>query len=135
MKNKTLRKGFTLIEVVIVLAIAALIMVVVFLAVQGAQRSQRDQTRKDVANQVLAGLNSYRGNNNGNGTTNASSLASYINWSSAAKNVNGVTITLETGTSVGSCSSTTGSVAITSNAPDTVKACLESDANGYTVNN
>lgn len=49
------KKGFTLIEVVIVLAIAALILVIVFLAVGGAQRSQRDQASKDAAGKVLAG--------------------------------------------------------------------------------
>ena len=48
--TKQKQEGFTIIEVVLVLAIAALIMVVVFLAVQGAQRNQRDQARKDAAN-------------------------------------------------------------------------------------
>ena len=38
--------GFTLIEIVLVLAIAGLLLIVVFLAVSGAQRSRRDYQRK-----------------------------------------------------------------------------------------
>lgn len=64
-KNNSIKKGFTLIEIVIVLAIAALIMVIVFLAVQGAQRGQRDQARKDYANQGLAKIQEFAGNNGG----------------------------------------------------------------------
>lgn len=57
--------GFTLIEIVIVLAIAALIMVIVFLAVAGAQRSQRDNTNKAAAGQALAQAEQYLANSNG----------------------------------------------------------------------
>ena len=46
--------GFTLIELVLVLAIAGLILVIVFLAVAGAQRSRRDTGRKDVVNRTVA---------------------------------------------------------------------------------
>ena len=69
MTDKKMKKGFTLIEIVIVLAIAALIMVVVFLAVQGAQRGQRDQARKDYASQGLAKIQEFAGNNGGNAST------------------------------------------------------------------
>ncbi len=59
------KKGFTLIEVVIVLAIAALIMVIVFLAVAGAQRARRDTVTKDAAARVIAAMEQYAGNNSG----------------------------------------------------------------------
>lgn len=59
------RKGFTLIEIVIVLAIAALIMVIVFVAVQGANRARRDTSRKNDANTVLAQAEQWASNNNG----------------------------------------------------------------------
>ena len=59
------KSGFTLIEIVIVLAIAALIMVIVFVAVQGAQRSRRDTTRKSDAARVLASLTQCAGDSNG----------------------------------------------------------------------
>jgi prepilin-type N-terminal cleavage/methylation domain-containing protein len=59
-------KGFTLIEIVLVLAIAGLLLVIVFLAVQGAQRSRRDTQRKNDASRMLAAVESCAGNNNGN---------------------------------------------------------------------
>jgi len=98
MPNKTLKKGFTLIEIVIVLAIAALIMVVVFLAVQGAQRGQRDQFRKDTANRILSSAQAYRGNNSGSAPANAAALASYVNatvGTTTTITANGVTVTLD----------------------------------------
>lgn len=57
--------GFTLIEIVIVLAIAALIMVIVFLAVAGAQRAQRDNTNKAAAGQALSQAEQFLANNSG----------------------------------------------------------------------
>jgi hypothetical protein cdiviTM7_02704 len=55
-KNQNLtKKGFTIIEVVLVLAIAGLIFLMVFLALPALQRSQRDAQRKqDVAMVVTA---------------------------------------------------------------------------------
>lgn len=41
------RTGFTIIEVVLVLAIAGLIFLMIFIALPSLQRSQRDQTRKN----------------------------------------------------------------------------------------
>ena len=61
-------KGFTLIEVVLVMAIAGLILVIVFLAVQGAQRSRRDNARKHDAARMLAAVESCAGNQNGSYT-------------------------------------------------------------------
>jgi len=61
-KNK---KGFTLIELVIVLAIAALILVGVLLAVQGAQRSRRDTQRKNDAGTIGTYLEQAASNHNG----------------------------------------------------------------------
>ena len=90
--NKTkLRKGFTLIEVVIVLAIAALIMVGVFIAVQGAQRAQRDNARKNLVNQVSAAAQAYAGNHNGDQAPNAKALEGYV----ASTSVQGINIELK----------------------------------------
>ena len=58
-------KGFTLIEIVLVLAIAGLLLVIVFLAVQGAQRSRRDTQRKQDAARALASVESCSSNNAG----------------------------------------------------------------------
>jgi prepilin-type N-terminal cleavage/methylation domain-containing protein len=58
-------KGFTLIEIVLVLAIAGLLLVIVFLAVQGAQRSRRDQQRKTDAATALAAMESCASSHDG----------------------------------------------------------------------
>ncbi|HUC86900.1 MAG TPA: prepilin-type N-terminal cleavage/methylation domain-containing protein [Candidatus Saccharimonadales bacterium] len=59
-------KGFTLIELVIVLAIAALILAAILLAVTGAQKSRRDSQRKTDLGQISAELEQYGSNNSGN---------------------------------------------------------------------
>lgn len=77
------KEGFTLIEIVIVLAIAALIMVIVFVAVQGAQRSRRDTQRKKALDSIVGQLENYSANNNGKYPNNNSqwnnSSNSFIN--------------------------------------------------------
>ncbi len=57
--------GFTIIEVMIVLAIAALILLIVFLAVPALQRSQRNTSRKSDAGRVSSAINDFVSNNNG----------------------------------------------------------------------
>lgn len=61
-KNET---GFSIIEVLIVLAIAGLIMVVVFLAVPALQRNARNNALSTNANNIYAGASNYLSNNNG----------------------------------------------------------------------
>jgi prepilin-type N-terminal cleavage/methylation domain-containing protein len=58
-------KGFTIIEVVLVLAIAALIFLMVFIALPALQSSQRDTARKNDVSIVSAAVNSWSGNNRG----------------------------------------------------------------------
>lgn len=69
------KKGFTLIEIVIALAIAALIIVIVLLAVQGAQRSQRNDGRRAAVNKTRAAITDARGNNGGADPTAAQVVA------------------------------------------------------------
>lgn len=78
-KKLTNNRGFTLIEVVIVLAIAALIILVVLQAVSAAQRSSRDNTRKQEAGQVAAMLEQYASNNRGRYPSSLSGLSDYDN--------------------------------------------------------
>jgi prepilin-type N-terminal cleavage/methylation domain-containing protein len=59
------QKGFTIIEVMIVLAIAGLILVVVLVAIPQLQASQRDSARRDVTNRFIAEAANYSTNNNG----------------------------------------------------------------------
>lgn len=58
-------KGFTIIEVVLVLAIAGLIFLMVFIAWPALQRSQRDTQRRDDASTFVTQLQSYATNNRG----------------------------------------------------------------------
>jgi prepilin-type N-terminal cleavage/methylation domain-containing protein len=57
--------GFTLIEIVLVLAVAGLVLVAVFLAAQGAQKSRRDYQRKDDLARTLAAATSWTANHRG----------------------------------------------------------------------
>ena len=129
--NNVIKKGFTLIEVVIVLAIAALIMVVVFLAVTGAQRAQRDQARKDYANAGLAKLVEYGGNNGGSSL--AITNTEFDNYMGSRK-INGqapiITAAAATGTPCATTNSTTALVWVVggSNGGESVSVCLESNS-------
>lgn len=64
-KLKKQANGFTIIEVMIVLAIAALILVVVLIAVPQLQRNQRNSARRDISGRIKAELDNFAGNNNG----------------------------------------------------------------------
>ena len=58
-------KGFTIIEVVLVLAIAGLIFMMVFIALPSLQRSQRDTQRKNDVSRLETAISSYTSNNRG----------------------------------------------------------------------
>ncbi|CAN5386517.1 hypothetical protein BH09PAT4_BH09PAT4_08280 [soil metagenome] len=58
-------EGFTIIEVMIVLAIAGLIMLIVFLAVPALQRNSRNTQNKNDASAVASAIGEYNSNNNG----------------------------------------------------------------------
>ena len=63
--NLQTRKGFTIIEVVLVLAIAALIILMVFIAWPALQRTQRDQARKNDVALIGSVIGTYKSNNKG----------------------------------------------------------------------
>lgn len=58
-------KGFTIIEVVLVLAIAGLIFMMVFVALPSLQRNTRDTQRKDDLSRAMTAVTSFTNNNNG----------------------------------------------------------------------
>jgi prepilin-type N-terminal cleavage/methylation domain-containing protein len=62
---KKRQSGFTIIEVMIVLAIAGLIMLIVFLAVPALQRNSRNTQRKNEVSAILGAVNEWSNNNNG----------------------------------------------------------------------
>lgn len=70
------RGGFTIIEVVLVLAIAGLIFLMVFIALPALQRSQRDTQRRERMGDLQTAITNYQGNNNGK-LPQDGSIASY----------------------------------------------------------
>jgi prepilin-type N-terminal cleavage/methylation domain-containing protein len=73
--------GFTIIEVMIVLAIAGLIMLIVFLAVPALQRNSRNTQRSNDAARTVAALNECSTNFNGNLIACLPNLGEYIDIS------------------------------------------------------
>ena len=63
--NTKQKRGFTIIEVVLVLAIAGLIFLMVFIALPALQRSQRNTQRRDDYSMLVTSVNSYMASNNG----------------------------------------------------------------------
>ena len=61
-KNK---KGFTIIEVVLVLAIAGLIFLMVFIALPALQRSQRNTQRENDISRFMTAVQQFQANNGG----------------------------------------------------------------------
>jgi prepilin-type N-terminal cleavage/methylation domain-containing protein len=67
--QKSKSEGFTIIEVMIVLAIAGLILLIVFLAVPALQRNSRNTQRKNDASHLAGLISEYVSNHNGQGPT------------------------------------------------------------------
>ena len=60
-----MKRGFTIIEVVLVLAIAGLIFVMVFVALPALQRTQRNTQRRDDVARFMTAFQKYQTNNRG----------------------------------------------------------------------
>jgi prepilin-type N-terminal cleavage/methylation domain-containing protein len=117
-KNK--QRGFTIIEVALVLAVAALIFLVVFLAVPALQRNQRDDARKrDVSNVVQAVTNAVANTNNtltvGSAYPKPSSGGSVLKdyLDNMSGNVDFVYVTAGTATTFNASTAVTGNAAST----------------------
>ena len=85
-QNKQETKGFTIIEVVLVLAIAGLIFLMVFIAWPALSRTQRDSQRRDDISLLLRKIKDYQTNNRGalpvgTGTASYEATASGTSWS------------------------------------------------------
>lgn len=91
--NSKSNAGFTIIEVLIVLAIAGLILLIVFLAVPALQRNARNTGYKEDAASLLAAASEYTNNNNGTLPTNATQAQ----VQALAKTKNITNLTVQTG--------------------------------------
>lgn len=106
LRNK--QSGFTLIEVVLVLAIGALIILMAVLAFSGAQRSRKDTARTNLAGTIAASIEQYAANNDGNPPSGATfgnsgtkptGLVATNNWKDPdPKGVIGYSVSFGTGT-------------------------------------
>lgn len=77
-QQKNNSKGFTIIEVVLVLAIAGLIFLMVFIALPALQRNQRDTQRKDDLGRVATALNGYSSSSRGAVPKDATTLGNFV---------------------------------------------------------
>lgn len=122
--QQTKQRGFTIIEVVLVLAIAALIFLMIFIALPALQRGQRDTARKNDVSTVLSAISSWKGNNVGGTFPTPGQLNTYV----TNKSVNTTTVTTQpapTGTANVSTSVPLGTVIAIS-----VAKCVSTAAGG-----
>ncbi len=120
--QKNSEKGFTIIEVVLVLAIAGLIFLMVFIALPALQRSQRDSARKSEASAVVSAIGTYQGNNRGGNPTTAAQIGDIVNGKGATLD-SGATVQLRSTAYSADRSITADTKAAV--APDTVAASDE----------
>lgn len=109
------QKGFTIIEVLIVLAIAGLILLIVFLAVPALQRNSRNTARKNDVSNILGAMTEFT--NNSGGQFPASCAAGVCNTSQWLTNAKLGTID---NTKVSFTAATSAGVPATPTALDTV---------------
>jgi prepilin-type N-terminal cleavage/methylation domain-containing protein len=112
--QKNGEKGFTIIEVVLVLAIAGLIFLMVFIALPALQRSQRDSARKTEAGTVASAVGTYQGNNRGSNPTTAAQIGDIVNGKGATLD-SGATVQLR-------ATAYTANINVTANTSATVSA-------------
>jgi len=77
-KTKRSEKGFTIIEVVLVLAIAGLIFLMVFVALPALQRGQRDAQRKSDLTRISVQMTNYLSSTRGVIPSNATQLGNFV---------------------------------------------------------
>jgi prepilin-type N-terminal cleavage/methylation domain-containing protein len=126
-------QGFTIIEVLIVLAIAGLILLVVFLAVPALQRNSRNTQRKDDVARVGSSVQEVLNNNNGalaaltsaNVQAGLGTLAYYqgtgvtVSGAAPAAVTNGTTVDTVNVYTGGKCATMTGGMGATSSGATT----------------
>jgi len=93
---KSKQEGFTIIEVLIVLAIAALILLVVFLAVPGLQRSQTNNAIKNDATHIATSYTNYYSNNSSTWPTTAANITTIVNDTAGISKLLGTTPNVKT---------------------------------------
>ena len=78
MNTTQTKNGFTIIEVVLVLAIAGLIFLMVFIALPALQRGQRDSQRRDDVARVNTQLQNYQSSARGSVPTSTTAFGTFV---------------------------------------------------------
>lgn len=104
--KKSDSKGFTIIEVMIVLAIAGLIILIVLLAVPALQRNGRNTAIKNDASAVAGGISEFASNNDGIGPTTLVSTSGTVAITGAAPTA-ATSAKVQGGTTVNNAGTTT----------------------------
>ena len=126
-QTKKLTKGFTIIEVLIVLAIAGLILAIIFLAVPALQRNSRNTALRGDAANTLAGVNEFIANNNGQMPTSAACAAPCTSGDvsiTGAAGTNNASAKVRGGTTVTSSAVVSGTQTIPATSADTGKVTV-----------
>lgn len=91
MGEKRIIRGFTIIEVALVLAIGGLIFLMVFVALPGLRASQRDAERREGVNAFLTRVKNYQQNNRGTlpGAAETGNATVNVTWSNSLKGSTG----------------------------------------------
>lgn len=129
--KKQVASGFTIIEVMIVLAIAGLIMLIVFLAVPALQRNAHNTSIKNDVSSILGAVNEYENNNGGNLPTAVSVSGSVLTVGSSCTTAGSNCSTANVGY-VTTVSNPTGTIATTAPALGTVKLFSSATCSGNT---
>lgn len=101
-------KGFTIIEVVLVLAIAGLIFLMVFVALPALQSGQRDSARKNDVGAVSNAISTYSSTNRGKLPASGADLGSPGNGFLEAVSGNTTAVNVSTLTAEGNKTATDG---------------------------
>lgn len=88
LKQRNASQGFTIIEVMIVLAIAAMILLVVLLAVPALQRNSRNSTLKNDVGIIQGTINDYATNNNGTQPTYVAASGGVLSVGTSSSDTN-----------------------------------------------
>ena len=120
--NKSNNKGFTIIEVMIVLAIVGLIMLIVFLAVPALQRNSRNTNRKSDVGRLGSAATTLVSNLNGAAVSNA-------NFSGATLTTEAGNLGYYTAANVTAALAATGNIA-NNTTIDTVRVLYNASCNG-----
>ena len=132
MNIQKLSKGFTIIEVVLVLAIGGLIFLMVFVALPALQAGQRDSARKNDVSIVSTAVTNFISNNRGN-FPSVTQLKAYVQGLSADSDISLMTVSTTADTTATGVSLKEGQISVYKAAICDAQQPTATDASGNKV--